>query len=339
MSDVPTALAGADPALPALAAALDPTRAARAIETSKQFADTRVQVLSARLTRHKPGRRAVIAYDLAVTRANGRTDIVPAIGKMRASRPPRTAYRLLRELWAHGFDAASTDGICVPEPLGTVPELGLWLQRRVCGQLATTVLTTAAAAPLARRIAEAAHKLHTCGVAPEKAHGSKDEVAILRRIYRDVAQRHPALAPRLAHLLHDCDVLAAELTGDATGIHRDFYADQVIVDGTRLYLIDFDLFCHGHAALDLGNFAGHLAEHALREPAHVAALTAAQDALAAAYVAHAGAAATRPLRIYTALTLARHVYLSATLPGRAHTTGRVLDAAQAATEALRHGQA
>jgi hypothetical protein len=25
------------------------------------------------------------------------------------------------------------------------------------------------------------------------------------------------------------------------GIHRDFYADQVIVDGSRLYLLDFDL--------------------------------------------------------------------------------------------------
>lgn len=339
MNDTRLDLDVVDAALPALPAALDRDRAARAIAASKRFAGARVRVDTVRLTRHKAGRRAVIAYDLAVTRAGGRTEFVPAIGKMRAGRAPRTAYRLLRELWAHGFDAASADGISVPEPLGTVPELGLWLQRRVHGQAATDLLTTSAAVPLARRIADAAHKLHGCGVAPEKTHGPADEVAILARVFAGLTQHAPALGPRLGQLLHDCEVLAAELTGATTGIHRDFYADQVMVDGPRLYLLDFDLYCHGQAALDLGNFAGHLAEHAQREPAHEPALTAARDALAAQFVARAGAQQARPLQIYTALTLARHVYLSATLPGRAHTTGRVLDAAQAATEALRHGQA
>jgi hypothetical protein len=32
------------------------------------------------------------------------------------------------------------------------------------------------------------------------------------------------------------------------GIHRDFYADHVIVDGSELYLLDFDLYGYGELA-------------------------------------------------------------------------------------------
>ncbi len=332
-------LAAIDPALPHLADALTPSAATAAITGAKHFAGARVRVARAALLRHKPGRRAVIDYSLDITWPDGRTDEVAAIGKMRASRPPRTAYRLLRELWRHGFTRDSADGISVPEPLGTVPALGLWLQRRVPGTLATVLLTTTAAAPLARRIAEAAHKLHHAGVVPEKTHGPADELAILERVLAVVRDAQPARRAALDHLLGGCRRLVATLEAPATGIHRDFYADQIVVDGTRLHLLDFDLYCAGHAALDVGNFAGHLMEQRLREPEHAPALACAHDALDAQYVRLAGDAARHPLRVYTALTLARHVYLSTVIPGRAATTGAVLDQTLTCMEALLDGRA
>lgn len=323
-----------DPGLPSLDAALSPEQAARAIERSKRFAGTRVRVQATNLLRHKPGKRAILAYELLVTHANGDTERVDAIGKMRASRPPRTAYLLARALWQHGFAADSADGISVPEPLGTVPALGMWLQRRIMGIVATGYLTTSDAAPLARCIADAAHKLHTAGVAPERAHGPADELRILQRVLDDVRQKQPSLRDRVQTLLTGCARVCERLHPTATGIHRDFYSDQVIVDGTRLYLLDFDLDCSGPAALDLGNFAGHLLEQQVREPAHAAALRAAHDALEARYAALAGEPALPEMRAFTALTLARHVYLSTVIPGRADTTSRVLDLATSHTEAL-----
>ncbi len=339
MTGIGSSLTVTDAALPHLADALTPAAATAAIAASKHFAGTRVRVTRAALLRHKPGRRAVIDYTLDITWPDGRRDDVPAIGKMRASRPPRTAYRLLRELWRHGFTRDSADGISVPEPLGTVPALGLWLQRRVPGTLATTLLTTTAAAPLARRIAEAAHKLHHAGVVPEKTHGPASELAILERVLSEVRDAQPARRTAIDHLLAGCRRLAATVDGATTGIHRDFYADQIVVDGTRLHLLDFDLYCAGHGALDVGNFSGHLMEQRLREPEHAPALACAQEALDSHYVRLAGDAARHPLRAYTALTLARHVYLSTVIPGRAATTGAVLDQTLTCMEALLDGRA
>lgn len=337
MSEPASDLRLTDPALPGLDAALDPGSAGRAFASATRYLGARVHVDRAHLMRHKVGRRAVVDYAYRVIWPDGRVEAVEAVGKMRAARPPRSAYALLRQLWRRGFDAASADGISVPEPLAKVPALGLWLQRRVPGVVATTPMTTAAGVPLARRIADAAHKLHRTGVAPQRAHGVDDELGVLARLFDEVGRRDPGLQGALAALLGLCRRAVAGMSQPTTGIHRDFYADQVIVDGARLFLIDFDLYCEGHAALDIGNFAGHLLEQALREPAHAVSLAAACEALEARHLAHVGPGARRPVRTYTALTLARHVALSRLLPGRAHTTGRVLEAAMTRLEAIVDG--
>lgn len=333
--EMPSETSVTDSALPALPDALDCRRASAAFAVAKPFAGAYVVVQSATLRRHKPGRRAVIDYLIDVRWRDGRRERVEAIGKMRASHQPRTGYRLLRQLWRSGFAADSVDGISVPEPVGVVPALDLWLQRRVVGELATVILPTARGVWLAARVADAAHKLHRAGVATEKAHGAAAELAILERVLAEMTARTPALGPRMARLLDGCRALATELDTATAGIHRDFYADQVMVADGRLYLLDFDLYCQGHAALDIGNFAGHLIEQGLRAPAQAPALDAARGALESRFRLVAGETSGRAVRIYTALTLARHVYLSAVVPGRRATTGRVLDAALDLVETLR----
>lgn len=330
--------AAADPALPMLEAALDASSAGQAIAASKHYRHRRVEVLEVRLRRHKPGKRAVIDYTLAVTTPGIGTETVPVIAKMRARRAPRTAYQRAKAVWARGFQADSADGISVPEPLGTVPALGLWLQRRVAGLVATDLLPGRDGEALARRVADAAVKLHLAGVPAERRHGATDEMAILHRVLSAVAAARADLTPGIHALLAACDRVARTLDGPSTGIHRDFYADQIIVSGERLHLLDFDLYCEGHAALDAGNFAGHLAEHALRTPAHRDALDRAERSLEDQYMRHAGAASRRQVRAYAALTLARHVYLSTVVPGREATTTTVLAAALARAEALLDGR-
>ncbi len=333
MSTTPVAVT-IDEALPMLDSALDLECATRAIQGVKAYAGALVGVHAARLVRHKPGRRAVIEFDLSLTWPDGAREHLTAIGKMRARRLPRAAYRLQREFWRGGFSATSHDGISVPEPIGVVPALGLWLQRKVPGQVATDVLTTPAGAPLARRIAEAAFKIHRAAIAPQRAHGPDEEVAILTRVLALAADHEPSWRRQITELLAGCQRLSAHMGGPATGIHRDFYADQIVVDGARLYLLDFDLYCAGPPALDVGNFAGHLAEQQVREPQHAAALAAAEHALEASYGVLAGEAGRTAARVCSALTLARHVYLSTVLPGRAPSAARVLDLASARVEAL-----
>jgi aminoglycoside phosphotransferase (APT) family kinase protein len=92
--------------------------------------------------------------------------------------------------------------------------------------------------------------------------------------------------------------------------HRDFYPDQVLVDGDRLCVIDFDLFCDGDPGLDVGNFSAHITEHSLRMFGDAAALAPLERALEEAYVTCAGEAVRERVRVYASLTLARHVHLS-----------------------------
>src|SRR2546426_9353652 len=47
---------------------------------------------------------------------------------------------------------------------------------------------------------------------------------------------------------------------------------SVIVNGERLFLLDFDLYCEGDPALDIGNFLGHITEQSLRSEEHTSEL-------------------------------------------------------------------
>ena len=49
-----------------------------------------------------------------------------------------------------------------------------------------------------------------------------------------------------------------------TMIHRDCYDAQVLWDGARAWIVDFDQLSVGDPALDLGHFVAHLASFAYR---------------------------------------------------------------------------
>ncbi len=67
----------------------------------------------------------------------------------------------------------------------------------------------------------------------------------------------PAVAALHAALLERAAILPP--APRAVPLHRDFYYSQVIFDGPRLQLIDFDLLALGDPAIDVANFSAHLA--------------------------------------------------------------------------------
>src|SRR5207247_11148921 len=137
-----------------------------------------------------------------------------ATGRSRLAAAPR----------ARGFGAASPGGIAAPEPVGMVPELGVWLQRKVRGTAATVALAEPTGVALARRLAEAVHKLHEAGVATRRRHTMADELRILHRCLEALRATRPEWAWRLRRLLAACDRLRRAATpGPPCGIHRAFY--------------------------------------------------------------------------------------------------------------------
>jgi Phosphotransferase enzyme family len=89
-------------------------------------------------------------------------------------------------------------------------------------------------------------------------------------------------------------------TPAAVTIHRDAHARQMTFDGSRVWLLDWDLSASGDAALDVANFAVYVHTHVARRG------RAARDTFLEAYGALAPAPMAR-LPIYTALTYLRLV--------------------------------
>src|SRR5262245_3379479 len=291
-----------DKDLPRLARALNQHTAGKEFKRRlpKLSADGKLRLKDIRLVRHKPGRRCVVEYDVEVHRPGRPKEFVTLLGKTRARRSGNEAFRLQKAFWDAGFHSESADGISVPEPIGVISAFQMWFQRKVQGCTADQLLATEAGPQVARRIVHAICKLHRSGVPTEKIHAVQDELRTLRECLLQVGVLLPKWDSRLSALMTDCERIAAEIRPACScGIHRDFYASQVIVDKDRLWLLDFDLYCQGDPALDMGNFIGHVIEQSLREFGSTRALRAIQSALEEEFVAYHGEFARSALRLYT----------------------------------------
>ncbi|MCG9893725.1 MAG: aminoglycoside phosphotransferase family protein [Thermosynechococcaceae cyanobacterium MS004] len=320
-----------DPALAFVAPALDPHWITPQLQ---QALGRPVTLQSLRVMRHKPGRRCLIAYEVAF--ADGFPPMT-LLGKVRSRGLDTPSYGLQTQLWQQGFDDASPDGISVPEPLGTIPEVQMWLQRYIPGTLATQALAQPQSVSLCPKIAAAIAKLHRAGVPTRKRHTPADELRILEARIPLVLQHFPDWEPRLEALQQRCIALAQWLpAATPTGIHRDFYADQVLVSGAanrdRLYLLDLDLYCEGDPALDMGNFVAHLTEQSLRTHGHLHGFAAQEAALSEAFCRFTGASAIA-VQIYKLLTLVRHLSISAQMPERRGITPILLHLCEASLAA------
>lgn len=319
----------ADPKLPTLSLALDPAVVKREFKRGLPLlagANGFIRPRVIRVMRYRPEKRCLIEYDVRLERPGVEREKRTLIGKVRARQFGMADCRLLQQLRHGGFNSHSPDGIAVPEPIGVLPRLRMWLQSKVPGRLATELLTEPHGVALARRIAEAAHKLHRAGVPTRTQHTMADEIRILERCFQQVAMGEPGSASQLERILRACKRRAgATPQPQPCGIHRDFYPDQVIVNNQRLYLIDFDLYCRGDPGLDIGNFLGHVTEQSLRTRGDPTALREVEHALEERFVELSGKAVRPGVRTYAVLTLARHIYLSTRFPERRSWTLHLLE--------------
>jgi tRNA A-37 threonylcarbamoyl transferase component Bud32 len=315
----------ADPKMPFLTEALTPNKVQNVLTKSLSCEFKNIELQSIRVIRHKLGRRCAIAYDLALETPDSSQSLT-IIGKVRAKGLDHHSYELQRTLWNDGFTEDSVDGISVPELMGIIPEWQMWLQKKVPGTVATNLLAGAEGVSLARKIAQASYKLHQTGISLRRCHTIADELRILHDRIPKVTQQYPHWEKRLERILEKCDRLGADiLEHNLCGIHRDFYGDQVIVNGDRLYLLDFDLYCQGNPALDLGNFIAHLSEYSLRILGNPYALADQEAAMTEYFVQSYGEAIRSAIQTYATLTLVRHIYISTQIGDRRPFTAAILE--------------
>ena len=311
-----------DEAMPELTAALDPVTAQS--ELSSRLGSTlggRLTLRAVSVVRHKPGRRCLIRYDATVEDADGPAEL-SMLGKVRVHRYGKSGWRRLRAFREAGFDDDAADLIGMPEPLGTVPAFHMWLQRLVEGRALTQLLDDPRGQDLAARAAEAAHKIHGAGVPTDKDHTYQDELTILHDRLAAVSASRPDIAARIDRISQAATQKTRRLRDrPTTGIHRDYYADQLMVgDDGWIHVVDLDLYCRGDPAVDIGNFLGHVTELALRTWGEPLRLRAVEDVFRGRFLELAGDGHADAIDAYADLTLARHIWLSTVIQGRGHTT-------------------
>jgi hypothetical protein len=266
-----------------------------------------------RVMSHTPGRKCVIEYDVTGLQSDATARALTLVGTVHARYASHSTYETMKTLWSAGYHGSSPDGISIPEPVAEIPELNMYLQHKARGKPAMHLLAGQGGIALAERIAEAAHKVHRLGVRKQRFYTIIDVVNSLRRRLQRAATHTPAWSDRLERLLAACLRLGVSIpAAPSCPIHRNFSPDQVLVDGERLYLLDFALYAEGDPALDIGNFLGHMKEYSLRSAGDAQALTDREAALTERYIElNAGRWATSALRqaisAYTTLTLARHI--------------------------------
>ncbi|AIE75639.1 MULTISPECIES: phosphotransferase family protein [unclassified Synechocystis] len=273
------------------------------------------KVKKTKLLRHKLGRRALIAYHLE---ADGGERII--LGKIRAKGTDYRSYGCQRALWENGFHGHSEDSLSVPEPLGLVKPWQMWLQRWVPGQLSTNLLLTEPGLP--EKVAALAHKIHSYSVPTTKIHTIAAELQILGDRLREFVHQQPQWQKQIQHFIAQSERLGKLLeqySHPLTTIHRDFYPDQILVDGDRLWLVDLDLYCQGDSALDLGNFIAHMTEYSLRIWGNPDAMVSQEQTLKTAFLAKQpqnNPYLSQAIDIYIVLTLMRHIAISWRIPAR-----------------------
>jgi aminoglycoside phosphotransferase (APT) family kinase protein len=316
---------GADDKLSIPKCALDANYMKSRLSALPFSAGSQVDVRGIRICRHKPARRCLVEYEISMRAGTG--DVRAAvIGKVKARGADAQTFRLTDALWRNGFDEASADGVSVPEPLGLLPDLKMWLQRKAPGAVLSTLLGRRETRALGGRTAEAIHKLHVAEVAPVREHRLEDELRILRDRLSAVAALLPHIGARIGMVIDACERLCALLRPTPRkGIHRDFHPGQVLVDNGRLYLLDMDMHALGDPCLDAGNLLAHVTEQSLRTLGNPYGLDWFETAMAERFLSLNPIASLQSIEVYKTLALARHIQISTLFADRRPFTERILE--------------
>jgi aminoglycoside phosphotransferase (APT) family kinase protein len=233
---------------------------------SPERADLQIEACVPEVLSYKPGSRCTLRYHLtypAELAESGWPSSVIAKTYRKDSKG-RNAYDGMQALWDSPLAGGAI--VALAEPLAYIPELKVMVQAPIAGdQSLEDMLKSALSANsqtameqlygYMRKTAAGLAAFHQSGV----RHGDSVTLeqrfaeihALLARLLIPVPELAGAVEPLLEHL----EQLAAAEPADAeVPTHGTFNPEQVLIDGERIGLIDFDDFCMAEPALDVALF-------------------------------------------------------------------------------------
>jgi len=284
-----------------------------------------ISLESIRLRRYLRDRRCVVSYGFASESGESLEEL---IGKVRAKGVDLLAFENQRRI-SNAVGHRMTY-LRVAHPLGLLPEWNLWLQTKLSGQSAESLLQPHTDTSAARRIGCALAELHNLRIQTPRTHSLTDELKILKDGFDRVCKKLPTWENDIRTVQQACEQLLLTVGEDnVTGIHRDFYPAQVLCDASIVNIVDFDLFATGHRSIDVGNFIAHLQESALRINGNVNSMRPHADAFLEGYRGLTDGSfpclTEREVDILTFVSFARHIYISHRIRERRTQTRSIIE--------------
>jgi hypothetical protein len=242
-----------DADLPTLIEATDPAVAAALLGTAPDQC-------AVSLVRYGRGSRCLLRYDAGS---------LVVLGKVSDDDRGARAERVLRSLSSERVGAVPAPSFEVPRVVGYHPALRLLLLEWTPGEPRLSQLFRLYARGGGPPVADVEDTVESYGAIAAELHASRVTAerprpagAELARIAAEIAAVRRT-APDLAHWLERMLVAAEERTRRSRVLraalcHGDLKHNQVLDDGARRTLVDFDTVCDAEPALDLGHFLGYL---------------------------------------------------------------------------------
>jgi ABC-type multidrug transport system ATPase subunit len=270
-----------DGELPALVPATDPQGMAEIFrETLPEALDNTFEIerCKVELVDYARRYRAVLRYYLDGRRpGSARAERRMVYGKLFHDNIGALAGPVTAALREHVLNDRSGFQFNVPRTLSWRPDMQLALLEAIPGEppmsdelkarLRGTPVPASARSleAMTESCARIAAVLHTSGIKLGRRRSLDDELAALRKGFAEIQRYSPELGERLNSWLELLSTYAEQSDAlPATFCHGDFTHSQILFDGERPGLVDFDSICQAEPALDLGHFLAYLRVAALK---------------------------------------------------------------------------
>ncbi|MBZ5641256.1 MAG: aminoglycoside phosphotransferase family protein [Acidobacteriia bacterium] len=213
--------------------------------------------------RRRPGSRHVFAYKLLVAdKRTGKQNVVELVGKQDTTRAVGKAakeFEAMRLLWGAGF--GQDHQFRIPQPLHHFEDLRMIIQEKARGTKLRSFLGDGNDISFnhARMTGQWLAKLHNMPLESLRECAYEAEKASLRTFVDALKNDQPQLESELRQYAAAIEQRFDLFQGvAATHVHGDFHPDHVYVANNFVTVIDFERFCIGDPARDLGSFVGHM---------------------------------------------------------------------------------
>ena len=239
----------------------------------KPFTITRINLLH-----HQPGQYYHLQYHL-----NTVIGKLILTGKIYAQYRPKNSFNLSQHIYEQLL--ASTDNqLAIPEPVCIIPELKMFIERKVEGCEVSKPLIQNPPA-LAKKIALLAHTLHQTTRSVSRIQGYEDIRKTTQLLLANIKVHQSPLLPRMKVIIKKANELIDKLPKDQFKlIHGNFTINQLIFGNTQLYLLNTDQCIMGDPCFDMGTLLADIQVKSLREHGNTDALTSIEHSLIQEYL-------------------------------------------------------